>query len=187
MNTKFNNRFNSTSAIELPRLISKLGLKVNGLELGVWFGNNIGYLLDNCPNIEIMHGIDPYLPYEDWNGTITQEMVGAARLSALKILDNFKDRRWYLWEDTSANIAADASKYGLNKLDFIFIDGDHSFERCYEDLNLWYDNIRSGGLFSGHDYSLPGVNKALLKFRQERNITGFFKVIPNDVWYWIKD
>ena len=71
--------------------------------------------------------------------------------------------------------------------DFIFIDGDHSYERCYEDLNLWYDRIRPGGLFSGHDFSLPGVNKALLQFRTERNIKGFFKVIPNDVWFWIKD
>jgi hypothetical protein len=58
---------------------------------------------------------------------------------------------------------------------------------CYQDLNLYYDVVKRGGIFSGHDFSLPGVNLALAKFRKENNIEGNFKVIPNDVWYWIKD
>lgn len=187
MNTKFNNRFGTTSAVELPELINQLGPSITGLELGVWYGSNMGFLLDNCPNIEILHGIDPYEPYQDWNRFIDKDMMDAAYNSATFILEQFKTRKWYLWTQPSAEIAANAETFKLDNLDFIFIDGDHSYERCYEDLNLWYDNVRSGGLFSGHDFSLPGVNKALLQFRQERNINGFFKVIPNDVWYWIKD
>lgn len=182
-----NTRFNTTSAVELPNIINQLGSNIKGLELGVWYGTNMGYLLDNCPNIKTLHGIDPYLPYQDWNRYIDTDMMEAAKQSALNILNNFNDRSWYLWTHTSEEVAAKASTIGLTELDFIFIDGDHSFERCYEDLNLWYDNVRPGGLFSGHDFSLPGVNAAILKFRQERNIKGFFKVVPNDVWYWIKD
>ena len=79
------------------------------------------------------------------------------------------------------------NSFPLTKLDFIFIDGDHSYERCYEDLNLWYNKVRPGGIFAGHDFSLPGVNKALHQFRTENNIKGFFKVQKYDVWYWIKD
>lgn len=182
-----NTRFKTTSAIRLPKLINSLGPNLVGLELGVWYGINMAYLLDNCPNITTMHGIDPYTPYQDWNRFIDESMMRAAHSSAIAALNNFNDRKWYLWKETSAEVAAKAESIGVDKLDFIFIDGDHSYERCYEDLNLWYDNVKPGGLFSGHDFSLPGVNKALLQFRTERNIRGYFKVIPNDVWYWIKD
>lgn len=184
MNTKYNNRFNSTSAIELPDLINKLGHSVVGVELGVWFGNNMCYLLDNCPNIYTLIGIDPYKPYQDWNRYIGDDLINQAKSTAFNNLNNFPKEKWSLHVAESEIVS---NYFGYKSLDFIFIDGDHSYEMCYKDLNLWYDKIRSGGLFSGHDFSLPGVNKALLQFRQEKNIKGFFKVIRNDVWYWIKD
>lgn len=184
MNTKYNNRFNSTSAVDLPDVINTLGPNILGIELGVWFGNNMCYLLDNCPNISLLHGIDPYKPYQDWNRFIGEELINQAKSTAFSNLSNFPKDKWLL---TVAESVVVNNFHSDNCIDFIFIDGDHSFEMCYKDLNLWYSKIKSGGLFSGHDFSLPGVNKALLKFRQENNIKGFFKVIRNDVWYWIKD
>lgn len=175
--------YRSTSAVALQHEIKKLGSDVVGLELGVWYGYNMGHLLEECPNIKLLFGIDPYLPYQDWNRFIDQGMIDAAYNSAKSIADSFPGRADLI--KTTSEQAASGAKDGL--LDFIFIDGDHSYERCYEDLNLWYSKIRPGGLFSGHDFSLPGVNKAILDFRTENNIKGFFKVIPNDVWYWIKD
>lgn len=176
-------RFNTTSAVCLQEEINKLGPKVTGLELGVWYGYNMGHFLDECNNIEMLYGVDPYLPYQDWNRYIGQDLMDAAENSTRQILSQFPNRGTLL-----KTTSLDASKtFDSNALDFIFIDGDHSYERCYEDLNLWYSKVRPGGLFSGHDFSLPGVNKALLQFRTENNIKGFFKVIPNDVWYWIKD
>jgi predicted O-methyltransferase YrrM len=173
--------YKTTSAVVLQNEIKKLGPSAIGLELGVWYGYNMGHFLEECSNIKLLYGVDPYLPYQDWNRYIDESMMQAAEDSTLAILSNFPGRAQLL-KMTSAQ-ARDL----VDVLDFIFIDGDHSFERCYEDLNLWYDSVRPGGLFSGHDFTLPGVNKAILQFRQERNITGFFKVVPNDVWFWIKD
>lgn len=175
--------YNTTSAVCLQDEIKKLGPAVLGLELGVWYGVNMGHILEECPNVRLLYGVDPYLPYQDWNRYIDKGMMDAAYQSARTIADNFYNRADIL-KMTSAEAA---DRFHGSQLDFIFIDGDHSYERCYEDLNLWYDHVRPGGLFSGHDFSLPGVNKALLQFRTERKIKGFFKVIPNDVWYWIKD
>lgn len=175
-------RFNTTSAVCLQEEINKLGPNVVGVELGVWYGTNMGHLLDECPNIKTLFGIDPYLPYQDWNRYIGKEAMDAAYQSASNIVQQFPGRA-----DLLVTTSDVASKQFQGKLDFIFIDGDHSYERCYEDLNLWYDHVRPGGLFSGHDFSLEGVNRALLQFRTERKIKGFFKVIPNDVWFWIKD
>lgn len=176
-------RFNTTSAVELDREIKKLGSSVIGIEMGVWTGHNLAHLLDVCENIKYMYGIDPYLPYQDWNRYIGEDVMQNAYETALQNLAHFPTR-CELLKMTSQTAS---QKFQDKSIDFIFIDGDHSFECCYQDLNLWYNKIRPGGLFSGHDFSLPGVNKALLQFRTENNITGFFKVIPNDVWFWIKD
>lgn len=176
--------YKTTSAVLLQHEIKKLGPKVKGVELGVWYGYNMGHLLEECSNIESLWGIDPYLPYQDWNRYIGQDLMDAAEQSTRSIISNFPAYKATLLKTTSLQASKD---FADGSLDFIFIDGDHSYERCYEDLNLWYSKIRPGGLFSGHDFSLPGVNKALLQFRTENKIKGFFKVIPNDVWYWIKD
>ena len=173
--------YKTTSAVILQDFIQKLGQNITGVELGVWYGVNMGHLLEECTNIKMLYGIDSYTPYQDWNRFIDQTVMNNAKANAQSIVDKFKDRSELL-----ITTSKEASTR-FNDLDFIFIDGDHSFEVCYEDLNLWYDKVKSGGLFSGHDFSLPGVNKALHKFKKERNINLNFYVIPNDVWYWKKD
>ena len=37
-------------------------------------------------------------------------------------------------------------------LDFVYIDGDHQYESCKKDLQLWIPKIKKGGIIAGHDY-----------------------------------
>lgn len=175
-------KFKTQSAIDLPPVIRELGPNAVGVEIGVWMGTNIGYLLQECDNIKMLYGVDPYEPYQDWNRYIDENLMKEARESAENIINAFPGRGQLI-----VGTSEDARNQCMNLIDFVFIDGDHSFERCYEDLNLWYDAVRPSGLFSGHDFTLPGVNKAIHKFRKENKINGFFKVVRNDTWYWIKD
>ncbi len=46
-------------------------------------------------------------------------------------------------------------------LDFLFIDGDHSYEGCSADLRAWLPFVKSGGWIAFHDSSEPGVTKAI--------------------------
>jgi predicted O-methyltransferase YrrM len=49
-------------------------------------------------------------------------------------------------------------------LDFVFIDGDHSYAGCSNDIKLWKSKVKKGGWIGGHDYAhpkLPGVKKAV--------------------------
>jgi hypothetical protein len=39
-----------------------------------------------------------------------------------------------------------------NSLDFVFIDGNHSFPYVAEDIFYWEKKVRPGGIVSGHDY-----------------------------------
>lgn len=48
-------------------------------------------------------------------------------------------------------------------LDFLFIDGDHTYKGMRKDLELWYPKVKSGGYIGGHDYAEPtcGVKMAV--------------------------
>lgn len=38
------------------------------------------------------------------------------------------------------------------KVDMVFVDGDHSYEGCKGDIEIWIPNIKSGGIIAVHDY-----------------------------------
>lgn len=58
-----------------------------------------------------------------------------------------------------------------NSLDFVYIDADHSYEACSQDMRVWFLKLRKGGLLSGHDISLSrpncGVRKSVEDFCKE--------------------
>tara|TARA_Y100000114_G_C11729596_1_gene312822 strand:+ start:190 stop:933 length:744 start_codon:yes stop_codon:yes gene_type:complete len=37
--------------------------------------------------------------------------------------------------------------------DFIYVDGDHSYEGCKKDLFMWYPKLKFGGFLGGHDFT----------------------------------
>lgn len=43
-------------------------------------------------------------------------------------------------------------------LDFVFIDANHSYRAVLDDMDAWYPKVKSGGLFSGHDYCPDDTN-----------------------------
>lgn len=48
-------------------------------------------------------------------------------------------------------------------IDFLFIDGDHSYEGCKGDIDAWYPHIVPDGLIAIHDYERdvwPDVRRA---------------------------
>ncbi len=57
--------------------------------------------------------------------------------------------------------------------DFIYVDGDHSYEGCKADLDMYYPKLKKGGVMSGHDFTGTkksmklkgfGVQKAVCEF-----------------------
>ena len=64
-----------------------------------------------------------------------------------------------------------------NSIDWIYIDGNHSYEFVKEDLNGWWPKLKSGGYLCGDDYidgkyqveELQfGIIKAVDEFKEER-------------------
>jgi len=58
------------------------------------------------------------------------------------------------------------------KLDFIFIDGNHTYNYVMKDLELWMPKIKSEGLVVGHDWwkKFPDVERAVTDFCEKNNI-----------------
>lgn len=166
------------------------GLSLCGLiqEHGLWYGVEIGvaagkltrFLLHNNPMLNLV-AVDywpPDYPF-DISGV---DCVGVERAFRRKeqFLDVVRDfqPRCCLYEMTSA-LAAGAFKDG--EFDFVFIDADHSYEGCRDDIRMWAPKVRSGGWVTGHDYGrpeFPGVTKAV----DERFPDA--KILPGYVWAW---
>ncbi len=87
-------------------------------------------------------------------------------------------------------------KYEDNYFDVIYVDADHSYDGCMNDLEVSYKKIKNGGYIMGHDYEQNfektknvynfGVNKAVNDFCKKYNQTISIKANDGCVSYGIK-
>ena len=57
-----------------------------------------------------------------------------------------------------------------NSYDLIFIDGDHNYQPCYNDISDSILKLSIGGVLCGHDYNnLPEVTKAVNDYFSNTN------------------
>ena len=56
-----------------------------------------------------------------------------------------------------------AARFRNNRMRFIFIDANHSYEAVLADIKAWKPLVKPGGLLAGHDLcsQWPGVEKAV--------------------------
>ena len=168
------------SGQNLPNLISRFSNPV-GIEIGLSAGHTTKHLFNHIKGLKL-HGIDPYPDYIDWNG---DDLNGDRQKSAydefLENTNEYKDSLTHhkLFSDEAAKEIDD------NSCDFIFIDGLHTYEQLTKDCHNYYPKLKTGGVFSGHDYTaIQGVNKAATEFanKMEKQIS----LTEVDVWYWVK-
>jgi len=159
----------------LPLLLNEKNLTGTGAEIGVWFGQFSDWILANS-QLSCLFSIDPWEAYDTGrlNGqTITQEQQDEAYQTTKNLLEKYGDRSQII-KKTSAETAKDIAD---DSLDFIFIDGDHSYDACKQDLEIWYPKLKSGGIFSGHDFisgkfrwGTFGVKDAVTEFANKLNV-----------------
>lgn len=152
---------------------------ITGLEIGVASGWTMNHFLNQIPNL-ILIGVDPYVAYDDGGIQITQEKLDAQFAAAQENISEFD--RATIVKEYSDKVASFVEDELLN---YIFIDGDHSYDGVLKDLENFYSKVKPGGIFAGHDYSLKSVRDALDEFRKNKNFDSI-KHTTHDVWYWIK-
>lgn len=128
----------------LPELFVQRGYKI-GAEIGVYKAQ---FTEKFCKAGLQMYAIDPWKAYGGAGRTTQSQkrqdfLYGHAqrvlapypnctilRASSMDAVQQFKD----------------------GGLDFVYIDGDHSFRYIAEDICEWTPKVRAGGIVAGHDY-----------------------------------
>lgn len=169
-----------------------LGDEIVGAEIGVYRGISFCTFLQQCPGIKKMYGVDNYKPYADYL-KIPYDNIPAyvvdLKQSEMNRFVAYHNIRFSGRADKVVFLEKD-SKEALNdipdeSLDFIFIDTYMTLEQAREDVNDWYNKVKTGGLFAGHDWNSPQIQQAVLEFRDKLNIKNKLSVFDN-VWVWVK-
>lgn len=167
----------------LAPYIKRLGDDVVGIEIGTCRAESTAFLLEKCPNIQRIFTIDPYKAYEDWTGEINQEVIDKFMMIAEENLKPYGDRVRMIRETSSQA----ANNFTDTLVDFIFVDGDHSYEATLADCEAYYPFLKPGGFFCGHDYSsIQAVYDAVTHFRDKNGITAPINLSTNSTFFWYK-
>ena len=139
------------------------------LEIGVSTGVNAKLIYDILKPKEI-HLIDPWLSQNnraaDRGFTTNQHSLAFENTRRLFS----KAKNVYIQQGFAEEFVED---YEDEYFDFIYVDGDHSYEGCKKDLYEWYPKLKPGGFFGGHDFTNNnnsmrnkkyGVQKAACEF-----------------------
>lgn len=158
--------------------INRMKGRIVGLEVGVLKGETARVILDACPNIEKYYGIDPYEAYFDVDHEKTQEDMDAFKAVAEENLKEYISWNGYPKYQLTEIVA--------ENLDFILIDGKHTYEQVKYDLSTYYPLLKDGGIIFCHDYNNQEVNRAIKEWRRENKVSQPILVAPNFLWMWYK-
>ena len=158
-------------------------------EIGLGKGKTIRHLVKNITDPDfILYGIDPYERYSELHGKGLRHSEDSFKYNMKEMLDSVSDERFVFYNEYSHD---GASHFEDRSIDFIFIDGNHTFKHVLQDMKDWYPKVRDGGILAGHDYYSPGkthqyrqVGKAVDKFCKEIKVDTLFA--PDHVWYFYK-
>lgn len=138
----------------------------NAVEIGSWKGKSTKVLLDNCKRL--VYSVDHW---KGANGDMTKAMAGDYVYEEfIKNVGSYPNLR------ILKGLSLEMVKFFDDYADLIYIDADHTYEGCKADIEAWMPKCKK--FLCGHDYSFPGVKKAV----DEK----FNKVNVVDSFWWIE-
>jgi hypothetical protein len=159
----------------------KPGETLTGVEIGVFKGELLLQLLDLEPRISKVYRIDPYCMNSGYRRYKFQAKWDRLHAIVTKNMAQYGDR-FTLIREKSEN-AFDL----IPMVDFIEIDGLHTYEQVSLELNLYEKKVKSGGMFCGHDYFGPFRRPVRRAVRDYARAYGRRVLVGNEetgMWYW---
>jgi hypothetical protein len=179
---------------DLAVLFSELGF-LTGVEIGVYKGEYSEILCKANPNLAL-YSVDP------WSlGSFSTMIKGKIQTQDdYDLICANTRRRLYSYNcavirDYSVNVAKD---FADNSIDFVYIDGNHDFQNCTNDIVEWSKKVKPGGIISGHDYGW-WFRRDIHVYQVVNGYTHAYKIKPWFVigegvekdkaqsWFWIKN
>jgi hypothetical protein len=143
------NRSAAWNRDRFPAILTMHGYQV-GAEIGVQAGEFSRQILDGWPGklymIDCWRHQDEAVYHDVAN--VPDELQAAAYQQAQKVAAAYWERAVVIREfsQSATRLFKDGS------LDFVYLDGNHSYQATLADLTAWWPKIRNGGLMSGHDF-----------------------------------
>jgi hypothetical protein len=148
-------------------------------EIGVERGALTDAILLAC-ELDIYYLVDPWRPYISPSRYFNQ-----ARFQVQDVWDDLYDYVCKKFSDRTIILrlpSVEAAKlFEPSSLDFVFIDGNHSYEAVSEDIHAWLPILRDAGILAGHDYGndkFPGVECAV-----QGAFPNAVQTMPGFVWF----
>lgn len=148
--------------------------EICGAEIGVDMRNNSLYIFKQL-NVKNLILVDTWNDYPDYISKRPHKE------NYKLILDNFKlNPKIWILRGFSREIVKEVKN---NSLDFVYIDANHRYDYVYEDIELWYNKVKVGGIIAGHDINIIDVIRVVKDFCYKK-CTNFFIEKPD--WYFYK-
>lgn len=159
----------------LPQFFVDMGYKV-GAEIGVHKG---AFTEKFCQAGIKMYAIDPWMAFPGQGRTqMVQERQDFLYGHTQRTLAPYKDCT--IIRATSMDAL---KQFDDGSLDFVYIDGDHSFRHFAEDIVEWSKKVRSGGIVSGHDYFYTSPKERNVVCHVEPVVDAYVKVSGIENFY----
>lgn len=168
-----------TAHIRAMEILSRLGKNPVGAEIGVFRGSLSRRLLVR-PDLRLFM-VDSWGEYRDGYAESGDYVAGLSTADLRDARDaaeshtRFAEERRTICQGDSVRSADD---FEAGRLDFVFIDADHTLDACRADINAWAPKLKPGGLLCGHDYDRPdlpnvkwGVKQAVDEFAEAYGLT----------------
>lgn len=110
--------------------------------------------------------IDDYRPHDFGEGPRTSDLV----IASVNLAPWAGRAR--IIQQSSEKAAKQVPWWAVPRIDFVYIDGDHSRVEVENDIRRWWPILSTQGILAGHDYDQthPGVVAAVKCFAEEHNL-----------------
>jgi len=136
-----------------------LTIPLKGIEIGVKGGRNAYYILTGLP-IKILYLIDCY----------DEKCLQYKPIMEQEILNKYPEKTHFIYKKS-----IDAINDVPKDLDFVYIDSDHTYETTKNEIKLYYEKVRKGGILGGHDYGIKDIEIAVQEFVQKNKLKLYIK------------
>lgn len=133
-------------------LIELLPSNLKMIEIGCYAGESTKMFLDSG-KVSKLYAVDPFIGGYDPQDVYVDEYPFEDVFNYFKdnILNKYFDDVVELYKMLSIEAADKLLKFA--PFDFVYIDGDHTYEGIKQDIRSYLPLIKDGGIIAGHDYN----------------------------------
>jgi len=155
------------------------GKEITACEIGVYYGENTKQMNKHL-NIKRFYLVDSYVLYGKYASLERKKNKPEVWKRKAHQLNKKGNEVWI--EKFSDKAIEDIKE----KLDFCYIDGNHTYEYVLNDLENYWKIMKKGGILSGHDMTIEDVSRAVIDFVKKHDLEVQFGDNINVDWWVIK-